>query len=756
MEYSVNIYDLQENGRCKADLSITELDFYVNGFIVVPGPQGHGVIVHMPKGMGTDWKYKKIEWAEVRHIVSEEYLKFPGVSEILKSITEKTKPEKLKKTESKPVFSNEKMDRQIFVNYYDFDEQTGDCLASLILPKSRVRIEGFKVKNEKTGGISVFMPHHLGTTWKYQEISWKDVRQIITEEYLKERQYVEKGQEQIVGVEKFYTVFRNTKKTFKHELVLRDVFTENTVRGTLFITGESIKIHFLSEEIPELGVTSEELYQLTREALNNGFITTDHSGKYTLTIEACSGYIVSTMVDFSLPGSEYFWKNFFVRQNENGEIVVSAPPSLKNKWKNKKYPWPILCDMLKHQFCEYVSEEKESDNEQSTAAVEISEPDNSEIEISQEQQVPLEPEQTASNTKKKNTSRFNSLQRVRNAENTTFAFVPQSVLKLEEVGAERKYLTRQIVNALNRSNGGIGPFEIELLEWVSRFKYIVKTMILDLVLSGYISLGEREKITASKMTDIMNRLYKYDLIETSRFISVDDNGEALWAEKRAIYRVHTLGATGYNLLKEMGRHPERRNPFGVLADGNTVKKQLAANQWLVYWLTHFAKGDVVDYSINSVINQIGLQWNGARIYASINMETAAVIAEPVRRCETFERDRYVIEIQEKLTRIIEMLDHEDQLYNAMREQVVYPVRPIISIICEDDEHINEVVQSMKDIIAAFPQQQIWFTSDMRLFNYDCKGERFLTLVQDELEVVNLDEAIGMDEMTMEERGDLKN
>ena len=216
-------------------------------------------------------------------------------------------------------------------------------------------------------------------------------------------------------------------------------------------------------------------------------------------------------------------------------------------------------------------------------------------------------------------------------------------------------------------------------------------MIFDLVLSGYISLGDRAKTSADKVTNVMNRLYKYDLIELSRFISADDNGDALEERKGSIYRVHTLGATGYNILKEMGRHLERRNPFGVLVDGNTVKKQLSANQWLIYWLTHYPKNDILDFSINTIIHLIGPMWNGARIYASINLETVSVIAEPIRRCEDFEKESSVAELQEKLLRLIEMFDNEDQLYTSTREQIVFPARPIISFVCEDDEHMREIV-----------------------------------------------------------------
>ena len=82
MEHLVNIYDIQENGRCKADLQIPELNLVINGFRVVPGTTGKGVIVHMPKGMGTDWKYSEIAWPDVREMISSVYLENPQIREI--------------------------------------------------------------------------------------------------------------------------------------------------------------------------------------------------------------------------------------------------------------------------------------------------------------------------------------------------------------------------------------------------------------------------------------------------------------------------------------------------------------------------------------------------------------------------------------------------------------------------------------------------------------------------------------------------
>lgn len=758
MNYQINIYEIQENGRCKVDLEFIDLNLFISGFRAVPGTGGKGVIVHMPKGMGTDWKYKEIEWEYVRSIISGEYLKNPQICEILNSLfANKMQEEKMllsakaKSRERKQVQTEQ---ADLFINLYNFDEKTGDCMAGIILPESKLRIEGFKVKNDKTGGISVHMPPVLGTTWRYDEISWKNVRQKITQQYQKEREYVETIRTIVQDKDGFVTEFRSCSTEYKYKITIHVINGNDDIEGFLFTKDEKIRLDLPSsgkEMLHEMGIEMKELGELSERAFDDLLPVYDHRNLISIQMSDCIGRTVTAMVDFSLPNSKYLWKNFFMKETEEGAIIVRLPSSLNGKWINPRYPWNVLCDMLKSRFrtfLEVVTKEKNTAVDKTKNLDEKTEETfSSDIENDS-----MEKRREISEKKKQALLLRNQLQRMRNAEKTAFRFVPHSVLKLVDVSVGRKGLAQQIVKAINSPNGGIGLLEIEILEWVSTFKYVQKTMILDLVLSGYISLGERSSITADKMTAVMNRLYKYDLIESSNFVAVDDDGNSLADNVGSNYRVHTLGATGYNLLKEMGRHPERRNPFGVLADGNTVKKQLSANQWLVYWLTHYAKGDILDYSVNKVISLIGLKWNAARIYAGINLSTISVIAEPIRRCEDFEKESDAVTIQEKMLRIIELFDNEDQLYTSAREQIVFPVRPIISFVCEDDEHMEKVAEYVKNIVEQYRQQEVWFTTDIRVFNYDCKGERFFELKGGKLTVLNLEERIGLEEMSMEERG----
>lgn len=344
----------------------------------------------------------------------------------------------------------------------------------------------------------------------------------------------------------------------------------------------------------------------------------------------------------------------------------------------------------------------------------------------------------------------NKLGRIMVASGSSFRFVPQTILQLEP--GKKKASAYALIDAINK--GDIGSFEIEMLDWISKLKYSTKAMILDLILSGYISLGKREKISADKISTIFERLYRYNLIDLTRLVTVTDDGTLIDENRRSVMRINTLGKTGHTLLREIGRHPQKRDTFTVLADGNTVKKCLSANQWLIYWLTHFAKEEIQDYSIVQMVNMISTEWNAARIYATINMKKKAMIAEPIKRCEEFEIEKEDEMMRGKFLRFALLFDNLDKLYSATREPIVYTSRPVITYLCEDDEHVEEVIRNLNPLFEEHPNQEVWFTTDLRMFNYNMKGQRFKRLEGDQLVNVDIKTELGVDEISMEERAKL--
>ena len=94
------------------------------------------------------------------------------------------------------------------------------------------------------------------------------------------------------------------------------------------------------------------------------------------------------------------------------------------------------------------------------------------------------------------------------------------------------------------------------------------------------------------------------------------------------------------------------------------------------------------------------------------------------------------------------------MYSATREPIVYTSRPVITYLCEDDEHVEEVIRNLNPLFEEHPNQEVWFTTDLRMFNYNMKGQRFKRLEGDQLVNVDIKTELGVDEISMEERAKL--
>lgn len=88
-----------------------------------------------------------------------------------------------------------------------------------------------------------------------------------------------------------------------------------------------------------------------------------------------------------------------------------------------------------------------------------------------------------------------------------------------------------------------------------------------------------------------------------------------------------------NWAKKGGRY----NAFDIFQDGNTVKRILATNQWLIYWLRTY-KDEVGENFETSCVIQLKGIYTGARFYATVTINDCPMVAEPVRRTEDFEAE----------------------------------------------------------------------------------------------------------------------
>ena len=319
-----------------------------------------------------------------------------------------------------------------------------------------------------------------------------------------------------------------------------------------------------------------------------------------------------------------------------------------------------------------------------------------------------------------------------------------------EAGTQRKSFTKEGKDEYTprRNNpydvlqgllsGRIGQFEIGVLEWVSSLRYLNRMMIVNLQKGGFI----KGNFSPEDITVRIGRMSEYELIEVSQFVTIDDE-ERIIPGTGSTTQIYTLGRQGRNLLKELGKEYQY-DPFTTYQDGNTVKRYLAANQWLIYWLCSFYESIGNRYDTAYVVSQKGASFMAARLYASVTCGDTTLVCEPVRRVEDFEVESNSSWLRDKCVRLIQVFDHMDELYNR-QEEISFPSRPVIVYTCEDLNHIREVFKDISDIAKANPQQEFWFTSDRRIFDPAMKDKRFLTFVGDQIAIVDLEKQVGAKE-----------
>ncbi len=331
--------------------------------------------------------------------------------------------------------------------------------------------------------------------------------------------------------------------------------------------------------------------------------------------------------------------------------------------------------------------------------------------------------------------------RIANTDVNPFRFYPRTVLRL--VNTEKMARLPVIVNAINEQSAkGIGPFDIMPLMWIERLRYMSKDMILRLLENGYISFEWKTTSDPAKLIkDVLDKLQSFNLIELSVFSTVGDDRQPDGTGKSNA-RYVTIGKNGSDLLHALGKSSRAYNAFDVLQDGNTVKRYLSANQWLIYWLTTYSEQTNSSYMTTCTIYQKGREFSGARVYATYTLNDITLVGEPVRRCEEFEVEERAEELRAKISRLASMFDNLDQLY-VNTKQIIFPQRPVIVLICEDEEHIVEIKDTIEDIINENPEQTFWFTTDLRVFNKDKENNRFLHFKDGELTVIDENKFFGV-------------
>ncbi|MBQ4043990.1 MAG: hypothetical protein IJD06_08350 [Clostridia bacterium] len=763
----IRLYEYDEKGNCRADATLPGGES-ICGFRVMPGPGG-GVMVHMPSVMGTTWRYPEIPWAEVRTQIRNVY----------RAGAEKAK----EPARAKEAPSEQEAEPALEVTLHGFDEKK-NCLADIVLPESGTSVTGLKVMPGPGGGIMVHMPSWMHTTWSFPEIQWSTVRQTVTAVYLKKVQElpsapetpaetpVETPAETPVEIpvetpvetpaetpaetpvetpaeapeqreEQPFSPVTEPVFTFHTQMVKTEVLARVSIRATKRVITDVYAACINHDPasayanmplwmnkqwtVPEM--TWEELSALVLQEFRRQFFRVPAPACREITVQFSSErHLHSCLVDIQLPTHRNPIRNFRLRHYGTESPRVSTPAWM-GLWVNNSYPWNQLCRMIIEAYRrERGIEDPEPAPVTETPVTETPVTEASEVkstppaeEISDGAKTGDAPSDVVRTPTVRKT---NELGRVLNAEHPTYVFAPRTVLRQKKVKTQN---IAKLVEAMNSTHGGIGPFEINILILLEKLRYVTKPMLLDLIESGHVSVGYRSSINADKLNRIFERMQSFDLINLNRFVTLDENGSQCPEDPSRPgdpkLQILSLGKTGNTLLHELGKNPRSYNPFDIMQDGNTVKRYLVSNQWLTFWLYNYPNRLGQNYETARVIYRKGDEFTGARFYATVTLDSTTLVAEPVRRSEEFEIAERWAEFRAKVERLIGMFGNQDQLYDA-KDEVVFPQRPILVLLCEDDDHIEEVRRTIGDILRANPEQEVWYTTDLRIFNRNMAGQRF--------------------------------
>ena len=631
------------------------------------------------------------------------------------------------------------------VKFYSFSGN-GACFSEVELPSTGRIIRGIRI-TPTSDGISCVIPPSLAGKWNFKEMEWEQVVSRVTFAY-------HEMQNSIRSIEETNTQGKKTKPAENHKATNKD---KGEFKPTFSFSAPERKMcavaqilfgysrMALKDVFVQINLEDESMYvappivfenakdfdndkwekvadkiksEFRKQVLGSPEEDDEEAFDGEITFEKIEEFIVCTG-DVLLYENGRPFKGFKLKLFGNGRVEVVPPVSI-GRWEHPRFSWGALRAgferALKKELNIEVNENAGSTSEQ----------------------------------KKKNERTYYG--RIKNAEHSDFVYYPHTMLRpdtnVEETN-ERKTLGLLATALSKGTRSGIGPFEINALWWVSKLRYVTSTMLLDLAAHGYISLGWRDSISSSKLADITRRMCTYNMIIRSRFCCLDENGDETDSSK-SVSRIMTLAPNGSILLKELGKDVNKYNPFTVLQDGNTVKRYLAANQWLIYWLKAYKERVGENYESAVLLQRKGEEFSMARIYAYVTVDDVTMVAEPVRRVDEFEAKENERWLLDKLDRMMKVFNNIDQIY-SFNIKMNFPSRPIIVLLCEDDEHIKLTIETLSGLMEENPEQKFWFSTDLRVFNMDYIGNRFLELKNGKLEVVDMAEYFGCDDEIEQEK-----
>lgn len=314
---------------------------------------------------------------------------------------------------------------------------------------------------------------------------------------------------------------------------------------------------------------------------------------------------------------------------------------------------------------------------------------------------------------------------------------PNTKIRVEEKTNKNNYNSRQITNEITKKftigfPKGMGKFEIDMLTWLNKLKYLTSTMILDLYYAGVITSGGFS-ITSEKIIDKLRELHNLDLVSLFKYVTEENN--ITESKSYAIISVPTQASN--NLLYQLGiENLKKVDSLALYQNPEITKGILAGNQWFIYFLKNYYD-DISFYIIDSSYYMKNNKNYIITIPFFINIGNDYLMAETLRRgpeeLESINNNLF----KEKLKKYYEIFNEFQEIYNTNLTSDI-KTRPILNIVVEDEDHMSEIWDLIKDIVQEDTSQKIWFTYDLNLYNDLSDNKRFFEFDFDKNKFVFVD------------------
>lgn len=637
------------------------------------------------------------------------------------------------------------------IEFIIYDKEDMKCKGKFIVVDTKFTIDDFTIFIVDNGGIQVFMPKNFMTIWPYSNIiSWKDVQQqfknVVKQAYSETSPELAKIWTEAQQIEIQLSALQNDKSCFA---TVR-FFDGKTVNGFIIKPTHTENLQILMPKgfgsVWRLDkyISWRDMQIMLKNKYNNLYPNKKKPNKPkahnigNITVKFHDIDKNGTCLANCIFKNENIQINNFIIHFKDNPFTVDMPSDL-DEWIIKSVPFEVFKIFLIEKLHSFFKKMNINPNR----IQELNDTKNNEFWINKGEHI-----MQATNDTEKSTTNLD-WRRVLGEHNSIsgvspLVFVPNTVLRVEQyiekheqIKSNKKTLSNNnipvdlLVSALTQ-NDFISDFELDVLTWINRLRYVTTTMLMDLYISGYIAPTSR-KITKDKFAKTVNRMQKYNLVSVTRFASFDDVSQIF--DSKSANRIYTLEKNGFLILKELGRDAEYI-ALDKYQDGNIVKGYMAANQHLIRWLSAYPSYIKNNYETNHVVRSIGSKKIGARLGGLVRCGENTVIIEAVRRTDRWTYDENCQFSRDKLTRIIKLIEDHDNLYHRSTlggSEVKYELgeNPIICYTCEDEEHMHEIWSIIKPIAIANPNQRIWFTHDLNIYNDSAEGMRYVEFSEDD-------------------------